>query len=71
MSIKEVEERIIKIAHEFSKKYGEEVLQLSENELIAYIIPHLSLEYLNIFRYYKYQMLALFLKIVKEDLNKS
>jgi len=71
MSVKEVEEKIVQIAHEWSKKYGEEVLELTEDELIAYITPQLSLEQLDIFRHYKYQMLALFLKTVKEDLQSS
>jgi len=71
MSVKEVEQKIIEIAHEWSQKYGEEVLHLNEYELIAYITPQLTSEELDIFRHYKYQMLALFLKTVKEDLDKS
>ena len=70
MSVKEVEQKIIEIAHEWSQKYGEEVLHLNEYELIAYITPQLTSEELDIFRHYKYQMLALFLKTVKEDLDK-
>ena len=71
MGRKEVEEKIIQLAHIFSEKFGEEVLQLREDELIAYITPQLSLNDLDIFRHYKYQMLYLFLKTVKEDLSKS
>jgi len=70
MSRQEVEQKIVEIAHMFSKKYGSEVLELSENELIAYITPLLSLDELSIFRFYKYQLLYLFLKTVKEDLDK-
>jgi hypothetical protein len=71
MSVKEVEQKIIEIAHEFSRKYGSEVLELTENELMAYITPLLSLDELSVFRFYKSKMLYIFLKTVKEDLSKS
>jgi len=71
MSQKEVEERIVQIAHEFTRRYGQEILELNEYELIAYITPLLPLDYLNIFRYYETYMLAIFRKTVKEDLSKS
>jgi len=71
MTQKKVEEKIVQIAHEFSQKYGDEVLELNEYELIAYITPLLSLNELTTFRYYKTRMLYLFLKTVKEDLSKS
>jgi hypothetical protein len=69
MTRQEVEQKIIEIAHEFAKRYGEEVLELNDYELIAYITPLLPLEYLNIFRYYETYMLAIFRKTVKEDLK--
>jgi len=71
MSVEKVEQKIIEIAHEFSKKYGSEVLELTEDELIAYITPLLSLDELSVFRFYKSKMLYIFLKTVKEDLSKS
>jgi len=71
MSIKEEEERIIELAHEFSKKYGKEVLELSENELIAYINSKLDYESWKYFNFYQSKLLRLFIKIVKEDLSKS
>jgi len=70
MSIEKVEQKIIEIAHLFSQKYGEEILELTDYELIAYITPLLSLDDLTTFRYYKTKMLYLFLKTVKEDLSK-
>jgi urease gamma subunit len=39
MTRREVEQKIIEIAHEFAKRYGEEVLELNDYELIAYITP--------------------------------
>ena len=71
MSVKEIEQQIIKLAHEFAQKYGSEVLELTEDELIAYITPLLSLDELSVFRFYKSKMLYIFLKTVKEDLSKS
>jgi len=71
MSIKEVEEKVIQLAHIFSKRFGEEILELSENELIAYLTAEFDYESWKIFAFYKYQMLALFLKTAKEDLSKS
>ena len=71
MGRKEVEEKIIKLAHEWSKKYGEEVLQLDYNELIAYITPFFNYQEWLIFKHNEYQMLALFIKTVKQDLSKS
>jgi len=71
MSIEKVEQKIIQIAHDFSKRYGEEVLELEEYKLVAYIMPFLTLDEINVFRYYKTRMLYLFLKTVKEDLESS
>jgi len=69
MSLKEVEQKIIELAHEFSKKYGQEILELSEDELISYLASNFDYESWKIFAFYKYQMLVLFLKTVKEDLE--
>jgi len=71
MSIEKVEQKIIQIAHDFSKRYGEEVLELEEYKLVAYIMSFLTLDEINVFRYYKTRMLYLFLKTVKEDLESS
>ncbi|ARQ96382.1 hypothetical protein CCL41_gp34 [Sulfolobus islandicus rod-shaped virus 9] len=45
MSVKEIEQQIIKLAHEFSKKYGQEILELNEYELTAYINSKLDYEF--------------------------
>jgi len=37
MSVEKVEQKIIEIAHEFAQKYGKEILELSEDELISYL----------------------------------
>ena len=71
MSRQEVEEKIIKLAHEFSAKYGEDVLQLRIDEFIAYITPQLSLDEIDIFRHNQYEMIKLFVETVKKDLGKS
>ena len=71
MILSEEEERIIELAHEFSKKYGKEILGLSDDELIKYITSQLDYESWKIFAFYKYQLLRLFIKTVKEDLSKS
>ena len=70
MSKEKVKEKVINIAHEFAKKYGEQSLRLNENELMAYIIPYFSeIIEINTFRYYKWEMLNVFFKTVKEDLK--
>jgi len=69
MSQKEVEQKIIELAHEFSKKYGQEILELSEDELITYINSKLDYESWKYFNFYQPKLLALFIKTVKEDLE--
>ena len=71
MSKQEVEKKIIEIAHEFAKRYGEDILQLRVDEFIAYITPLLSLDELDIFRHNQYEMIKLFVETVKKDLGKS
>jgi len=71
MSVKEVEQQIIELAHEFSKKYGKEIFELSENELIAYINAKLDYESWKYFNFYQPKLLRLFIKTVKEDLEKA
>ena len=71
MSRQEVEKKIIELAHEFAKKYGEEVLQMRVDELIMYLSSYFDYENWIIFKHNQYQMLKLFVKIVKEDLGKS
>jgi len=71
MSKQEVEEKIVQIAHDFAKKYGEDILQLRIDEFIAYITPLLNLNELDIFRHNQYQMIRLFVETVKKDLGKS
>jgi len=71
MGRKEVEEKIVQIAHEWSQKYGEEVLQLSYDELISYLTSFFNYEEWLIFKHNEIEMLRLFLKTVKEDLSKS
>jgi len=69
MSVKEIEQQIIKLAHEFSKKYGQEILELNEYELTAYINSKLDYESWKYFNFYQPKLLALFIKTVKEDLE--
>ena len=71
MSEQEIEQQIIKLAHEFAQKYGEEILELNEYELIAYINSKLDYESWKIFNVYSPKLLRLFIKTVKEDLSKS
>ena len=71
MILSEEEEKIIELAHEFSKKYGKEISGLSEDELIKYITSKLDYESWKIFVFYNYQLFELFIKTVKEDLSKS
>jgi len=71
MARQEVEEKIVEIAHDFAKKYGEEVLQLTEDELIAHIGSNFDYQSWLIFKHNQYEMLKLFVKTVKEDLSKS
>jgi hypothetical protein len=69
MSLKEVEEKVIKLAHEFAQKYEKEILELNEYELIAYINSKLDYESWKYFNFYQPKLLALFIKTVKEDLE--
>ncbi|ARQ96598.1 hypothetical protein [Sulfolobus islandicus rod-shaped phage 6] len=69
MSVKEIEQKIIELAHEFSKKYGQEILELNEYELIVYINSKLDYESWKYFNFYQQKLLALFIKTVKEDLE--
>jgi len=71
MSVKEVEQQIIELAHEFSKKYGKEILELSEEELMTYINSKLDYESWKYFNFYQPKLLRLFIKTVKEDLEKA
>ena len=61
----------IEIAHEFAQKYGKEILELSEDELISYLTSFFNYEEWLIFKHNEIEMLRLFLKTVKEDLSKS
>ena len=67
----EVEQKIIEIAHEFAKKFGEEVLHLRIDELIAYLAPQFNYEEYLIFKYNQYEMLRLFVETVRQDLQSS
>jgi len=69
MSIEKEEERVIKSAHEFARKFKDEILGLSEKELMAYISSKLDYESWKLFVFYNYPMFALFVKTVKEDLE--
>ena len=69
MGRKEVEEKIIKIAHEWSKKYGEEVFKLRVDELIMYLSSYFNYEEWIIFKHNQYEMLRLFVQTVKQDLQ--
>jgi hypothetical protein len=71
MILSEEEERIIELAYEFSKKYGKEILGLSEDELIKYITSKLDYESWKFFNFYGYKLFELFIKTIKEDLSKS
>jgi len=71
MSVEKVEQKIIEIAHEFAQKYGKEILELSEDELISYLTSFFNYEEWLIFKHNEIEMLRLFLKTVKEDLSKS
>ncbi|ARQ96442.1 hypothetical protein CCL42_gp36 [Sulfolobus islandicus rod-shaped virus 8] len=71
MSLNEVKQKVIQIAHEFVQKYGEEALQLSYDELISYLTSFFNYEEWLIFKHNEIEMLRLFLKTVKEDLSKS
>ena len=71
MSEQEIEQQIVQIAHEWSQKYGKEILELNENELIAYINSKLDYESWKFFNFYEYKLFELFIKTVKEDLSKS
>ena len=71
MSLKEVEQKITQIAHEFAKKYREEILELSYDELIAYIAPFFNYQEWLIFKHNEIEMLKLFVQTIKEDLSKS
>ena len=71
MGENEVEQQIIEIAHEFSKKYGKEILELSEEELMTYINSKLDYESWKYFNFYQPKLLRLFIKTVKEDLEKA
>ena len=69
MSRYEVEQKIIEIAHEFVNKFGEEVLHLKVDELIAYLASYFNYEEWLIFRHNQYEMLRLFAQTVKQDLE--
>jgi hypothetical protein len=69
MSVKEVEEKIIQLAHEFASKYGEEVFEIRADELIAYIISQFNYEEYLIFKHNEINMLKLFVQTVKQDLE--
>jgi len=69
MSKQEVEEKIIKLAHEFSAKYGEDVLHLKVDELIMYLSSYFDYESWLIFKHNQYEMIKLFVETVKQDLN--
>jgi hypothetical protein len=69
MSIEKVEQKIIELAHEFVNRFGKEVLELSYDELIAYIAPYFDYENWLIFKHNEYQMMVLFVKTVKQDLE--
>jgi len=69
MSRYEVEQKVIQIAHEFAKRYGDEVLQLRVDELIAYLAPQFNYEEYLIFKHNQYEMLRLFVQTVKQDLQ--
>ena len=71
MSVKEIEQQIIKLAHEFAQKYGSEVLELTEDELIVYINSKLDYDSWKYFNFYQPKLLRLFVKTIKEDLSKS
>jgi len=71
MSEQEIEQQIVQIAHEWSQKYGKEILELNENELIAYINSKLDYESWKFFNFYQPKLLRLFIKTIKEDLSKS
>jgi len=69
MSLSEVKQKIVQIAHEFSAKYGEEVFQIRADELIAYISSQFNYEEWLIFKHNEYELLKLFVEIVKQDLQ--
>jgi len=71
MSRYEVEQKIIEIAHEFMNKFGEEVLHLKIDELVAYLVPQFNYEEYLIFKHNQYEMLRLFVQTVKQGLQSS
>ncbi len=64
-----VEQKIVQIAHEFVQKFGEDVLQLTPDELIAYLTSYFDYESWLIFKHNEYELLKLFIQTIKEDLE--
>jgi hypothetical protein len=71
MSLNEVKQKIVQLAHEFTQKYGEEVFEIHADELIAYISSEFDYENWLIFKHNEIEMLKLFVQTIKEDLSKS
>jgi len=69
--MKQVEEKIVQLAHEFVKKYGEDALKIKQDDRVKYIIPNLNRYEQEIFKHNQFKLLVLFHKTIVTDLRKS
>jgi hypothetical protein len=69
MSMKKIEEKIVKLAHEFVKEYGTDAIKTKSDIWSKYIIPNLTSNEREIFKHNQFRLLVLFYKTIVTDLR--
>jgi len=67
--MKQVEKKIIEIAHMFVEEYGSDALKTKSDMWAKYIIPNLTYNEREIFKHNQFKLLVLFYKTIVTDLR--
>lgn len=69
MNTKQIEKKIIELAHEFVKEYGTDALKTKSDVWEKFIIPHLTRLELMTYKHNRFGLLVLFYKTIVTDLR--